>query len=204
MVEYKAENFGVVGSNPIKSILITGFPMQQLVLSYVGFNKVTKFNRVNKFSLNVYMNNREIKFISILSRLSSFFKLTVLVDIILYEVNNKNYVDFKFKSKNYKNRTASLVIFNQLSSHAKFMYFSLIKKSTTSLDSLFLNAYWIEREFSELFGIILKAKGDARNLLLAYNDTTSPFRKAFSPAGLFELFFSLILDFIVRHKTLVS
>jgi len=114
---------------------------QQLSLIFFNGQKLFKFHRNSNISTSIYFVNRQFKFISILFRLSTLFNLTVLTDCILYDLNYSSYKKVNTIKRNFKNKTASLVIFNQLGTNFKFMCYSVIKAYTISLDYLFLNAY---------------------------------------------------------------
>ena len=68
-----------------------------------------------------------------------------------------------------------------------------------SLDNLFFNCWWLEREVSEMLGYRFYYKKDSRNLLLEYTNVFKPMLKFFPVIGFFELFFSMIAQTII-HK----
>lgn len=180
------------------------FKIQNLVLSSLKSKKLIKYGKVSNIQYNFYIKYSDLRLISIFFRLSTFFNLTTLTDIVLYELNYNKYLGTGFINFKKSSQTAFLIIFNQLTTNRNFFVFSTIKNSTHSVDNLFLNAFWLEREYSELYGINIDNKEDSRNLLLAYNDTTAPFKKSFSSIGLFELFFNVVLDVIYRQKVIIS
>lgn len=62
-----------------------------------------------------------------------------------------------------------------------------------SLDNLFDNLWWLEREASESYGIFFEFKEDHRNLLLEYLNVFRPGLRTFPSSGIFEVFFHSIL-----------
>lgn len=56
-----------------------------------------------------------------------------------------------------------------------------------SLTSLFLSAYWIEREAWDMFGILFTQHSDLRRLLTDYGFEFFPLRKDFPLTGYFEI-----------------
>jgi NADH:ubiquinone oxidoreductase subunit C len=56
----------------------------------------------------------------------------------------------------------------------------------------------LEREVSELHGVIFTNKKDLRNLMLQYGDTSTPFRKSSPSIGVKEVFYDSINDSIVQ------
>lgn len=78
----------------------------------------------------------------------------------------------------------------------------LFKSSkVTSITELFFAANWLERELSELSGVIIRDKKDLRNLMLQYGDSSAPFQKSFPTIGLIEMFYNPIKDTLVQKPT---
>lgn len=76
--------------------------------------------------------------------------------------------------------------------------------AATSVSELFSNASWLEREVTELQGLLFRNKRDLRNLLLQYGDSTTPFRKASPSIGLKEIFYDSINDVLVQAPITVQ
>lgn len=66
-----------------------------------------------------------------------------------------------------------------------------------SLDSIILNANWLERETSEMYGIFFRSKKDTRKLLLDYSRSEYPLRKDFSSEGYVDFFYSVFENDVV-------
>jgi len=79
--------------------------------------------------------------------------------------------------------------------------FSKSKNVVTTIEDLFFNANWCEREVSEMSGIFFFGKNDNRNLLMSYSDFFFPLKKYFPSVGLFELYYDIISDLIVKVNT---
>jgi len=60
-----------------------------------------------------------------------------------------------------------------------------------SIDSIVLNANWLERESSEMYGIFFYSKKDTRKLLLDYSRAEFPLRRDFSSEGYMDCFYSI-------------
>ena len=73
-----------------------------------------------------------------------------------------------------------------------------------SITELFFAANWLEREVSELSGVIIKDKKDLRNLMLQYGDSSAPFQKSFPSIGLKEMFYNPIKDTIVQNPVSIQ
>lgn len=58
-----------------------------------------------------------------------------------------------------------------------------------SLESIFRNASWLERETSEMFSVMFTNKYDSRTLLLDYSKKEHPMLKNFQSEGNYELYY---------------
>jgi NADH-quinone oxidoreductase subunit C len=67
-----------------------------------------------------------------------------------------------------------------------------------STSSVFANANWLEREVSEMSGIVFEGKHDLRNLLLSYGDSSAPLRKANPSVGFKEITYDINNDMLVQ------
>jgi NADH-quinone oxidoreductase subunit C len=70
----------------------------------------------------------------------------------------------------------------------------LTSNSLKSIDSIFQGANWLEREFSEMYGLFLIGKNDSRNLLLDYNFNENPMLKNYPCAGLNDIYYNNLSD----------
>jgi Ni,Fe-hydrogenase III component G len=66
------------------------------------------------------------------------------------------------------------------------------KRAVVSLEPFFFNFWWLEREVTEMSGLVFSHKVDQRNLLLEYFNTFKPLDRAFPTYGYFELFFNTV------------
>ena len=130
---------------------------------------------------------------------STWYKL--LNKIIKYEssfhntwLTEQSIVDNLFNSIFY-NKISRLTLFN--------VYYSYYLKSRTiiltntlnnldSVDRLFKNANWLERESSEMYGMDFFNKSDSRKLLLDYSKIESPMLKDFSSEGVKDVFYDIL------------
>lgn len=67
--------------------------------------------------------------------------------------------------------------------------YSFKGKRTNSIDTIYPNCNWLEREFSEMYGLQLNNKIDSRKLLLNYCDSIAPLKKNNNSKGLYEVYF---------------
>ena len=70
-----------------------------------------------------------------------------------------------------------------------------------SLEKIWYNFWWLEREASELFGTQYYYKNDTRNLLTEYFSTLKPMLRRFPSVGLFELFYDTVRNTLIHTYT---
>ena len=73
-------------------------------------------------------------------------------------------------------------------------------KKVESIDMVYKNANWLERETSEMFGIQYLNKKDNRSLLLDYSRNEFPMLKDFPCEGYYEIYY----DFFENKLTYVK
>lgn len=107
----------------------------------------------------------------------SFFRFTLLIDCCV--------IDKPFNIFRYE------VIYNLLSISLNIRLLLKLylfeNKFIFSLNNLFLNSNWIEREIWDMFGIIFMNNYDLRRLLNDYSFEGYPLRKDFPLTGFIEL-----------------
>ena len=68
------------------------------------------------------------------------------------------------------------------------------KESLKSIDLIYFNANWLEREASEMFGINFIFKKDLRKLLLDYSGVDNPLIKSYPSEGFLDIFYNFFED----------
>lgn len=61
----------------------------------------------------------------------------------------------------------------------------------SSIDTIFKNANWLEREFGEMYGVYFNLKTDSRKLLLDYTFNENPMLKDFSCESALDNFYNI-------------
>ena len=69
--------------------------------------------------------------------------------------------------------------------------------SIASIDKLYKNANWLEREAAEMYGIYYKNKKDCRKLLLDYTKDENPMLKDFPTEGTNDIFYNFFEDQVI-------
>ena len=152
----------------------------------------TKFN-------NLLIGHESLYFFSLHTRLGTPSYLSQLLDLFAYETPLRS-----IRPKRGLNKgTQAFVlyyIYHNLSQHSRQIITTLKLKFSKikSIADLFPNANWLERELSELYGVIFEGKFDTRNLMLQYGDITNPFQKYFPSVGIREIFYNALLDFLAH------
>lgn len=70
-----------------------------------------------------------------------------------------------------------------------------------SIDKIFPNANWLERETSEMYGILYYFKSDVRKLLLDYSKIENPLLKDFSSEGIQDVFYNFFENQVTLNKS---
>lgn len=125
-----------------------------------------------------------------------FYSSSYLVDNSAIDKKNYNKINSNLTLIDKGNR---LFLFNTF-----YFYFIKIKlslivninigESLPSLESLYPNSNWVERETSEMFGVIFNKKKDIRNLLLDYSRNEYPLLKEFPCEGYYDVYYDFFED----------
>lgn len=146
------------------------------------------------YSLNFFSNSIVlfipsflINFIALFLKYSFFFKNFFLLDLGCYETP----VFFKESLAQFK--YFLWYIFKNNFDESLFI-FTLINKFTIgSVEKLFRNAKWLERETFDFFNVFFKNKKDRRSLFTIPIFYESPLKKKFPTVGFYELFICFFL-----------
>lgn len=175
----------------------------RLIFKYLFFTtKPIKFLSASTMAhstTTVFIYNQHLFYLFMHIRLASWFYTSQLVDLFAYEtpgvISNEKRV--------FGVNTIKVYNFSSMLQQSRFLFFIKITpktnlNKTTSISDLFLNAWWLEREMSEMSGIVFGGQRDSRNLLLMYGDSSTPFIKSFPSIGTRELFFDSTVDHLIQ------
>lgn len=124
------------------------------------------------------------------------------IDTIQYNINNKQNLLNIFDLKNYYFKNKLIIFYNYYNYFLKFKLTILIIlnnliKNIDSIDRIFLNTNWLERETSEMYNINYKWKIDTRKLLLDYSKLEYPLLKEFQCEGKQDVFYNIFENQVV-------
>lgn len=149
------------------------------------------------YSIN-YFTALHVKF-------STPFYSSQLVDMFSYEKPFSKKTPNTGISNLEQSPLAIILVYNfhNLLTQKRLFIFSLKQNKKLlykTISEIFNNANWLEREVSELYGLIFEGKSDTRNLMLQYGDSFNPFQKFFPSIGIKEMFFNIITDFLMEWR----
>lgn len=135
-----------------------------------------------------FVNDKWYYGINIFLKKEMFFNFSKLTDISCIDTlkYNKFIPDLNFIQNN------RFIIYN-----IYYMYWIKIRltlmytntKELDSIDYIYRNASWLEREVGEMYNIKYKNKKDNRSLLLDYSRNEYPMLKDFPTEGFYEIYF---------------
>lgn len=128
------------------------------------------------YGLNVFIKN---------DLFLNFLNLTEISIVDTLKYNNINDLEMISKNKRYMQFNLYNCYFNKI----RLTLIININKKIFSIDKLFNNAVWLERESSEMFNIQYINKLDNRSLLLDYSKNEYPLLKDFPCEGFYEIYF---------------
>ncbi len=89
-----------------------------------------------------------------------------------------------------KNRFLNYSIYYTYFAKIRLTLITTSSISTESLDKIYKNTNWLEREASEMYGIQYTGKRDARPLLLDYSKNEFPMLKDFPTEGVNDIYYN--------------
>nr|QCU82609.1 NADH dehydrogenase subunit 9 [Pseudourostyla cristata] len=146
--------------------------------------------------------------------MSSFFYSTQLTDIFCYEtpINLNTINNDKTGNNNLTIVPTTIIVYNLhiilpqqrvfliILNTIKTILTKNVNKISTlaSITELFNNANWLERENTELHGVVFSNKKDTRNLMLQYGDASTPLIKTFPSIGIREIYYDSVTDSLIQ------
>ena len=146
------------------------------------------------FDIKVILKKKNlINYLFILKKNSSFL-FSTLIDLVVEDFPKKKkryYIKYFLRSLEY---TKTLQIIIKTKDY----------KPVFSIINLYKNAYWIEREAWDLYGIFFLFNKDLRRLLTDYGFRGNPFKKDFPLVGFLEIYFDFFFKKLKYKKVTVT
>ena len=111
-------------------------------------------------------------------------------------VDTKDYLPSNISINNIfeKNRLLSFYSYYFYSLKLRLSFFVFNSSRLASIDNIYSNASWLERESAEMYGFFFYGKKDQRKLLLDYSRSESPMLKDCGTEGNNDFFFNFFED----------
>lgn len=115
-----------------------------------------------------------------------------LIDASVLDLSQQNFDAEVFNNFFKKNKLITYYSFFFFYLKQRISFFFKNSEKSASAEFYFSNANWLEREYSEMYGIFFLKKKDSRNLLLDYGVLENPFLKSFPSIGYEEVYFDAV------------
>lgn len=129
------------------------------------------------------------KSINLLIKNELFFNYSSLIESSIIDTLNYNNLNNKMDKLFNKSRFISYNIYYFYFLKIRLTLINIINKDIDSIDKIYLNSSWLERENSEMYNINYINKTDNRSLLLDYSRNDYPMLKDFPCEGYEEVYF---------------
>lgn len=142
---------------------------------YVCFVTAKNYNQINYFLKN-----------------ELFYNFSMLSEISAIDTSNFSDIIPDIDCFFEKNRFLKYSIYYFYTTKIRLTLVTSLENACkeVSIDNLYTNANWLERELSEMFGVTQKLKNDQRILLLDYSKDESPMIKEFPTEGYKDVYYS--------------
>jgi NADH:ubiquinone oxidoreductase subunit C len=141
-------------------------------------------------NIKLLINSSNLYYLIYHSRMCSNNLNNQIVDLYCYETNQGCCTVYSLHNLNSNHRT--FIITKLPNKNEKKT------RGLRSISEIYSSSWWLEREASEMHGVVFEGKKDLRNLMLQYGDSTSPFKKNFPSVGTRELLFDSTVDQVVQ------
>jgi NADH dehydrogenase (ubiquinone) Fe-S protein 3 len=197
-------------------IIINNLNINSILLNLLVFKNWDEQSIVFVYK-KYYINHIYIFFYKNFRNILIFFKYSLnnyflsLIDLTVTDITRTNqYNSFYFIKNNLQLFFDKILMINVINykNNLRIIFNCFLNKNFLffSIENLFFNSNWIEREIIEFFNINILSKKDTRNLLLDYNFIGNPLLKNFPTEGYQEIYFNFDtynLDYINVEFTIL-
>jgi hypothetical protein len=138
---------------------------------------ILKSENIHNNNLIIFIPSFFYYYINLFFKYSYFFKFFSVLDLGIYEIPSKN-----------KDKNIQWCIYKDSNDCLLFLFSIVLNAQIKSIEFIFRNAKWLEKEASEFFNIFFLNKKDRRTLFLIPLLYESPLRKKFPLVGFYEIF----------------
>lgn len=143
--------------------------------------------------------------IALLLRNELFLNNSMLVENSAVDLRFANQMNGKLNYFFNDNKLLAFYLFYFYGLKMKINFLVLLKNNYKpylySIDKLYPNANWLERETSEMYGVLYYFKSDIRKLLLDYSKIENPLLKDYSSEGLQDVFYNFFENQVSVNKS---
>lgn len=116
-----------------------------------------------------------------------FSNISYVVDASSIDTSGYNYNVYKNADSN--GLLTFYVLYNYIFKIKLILIVKETKSNLDSVDSIYANCNWLEREFCEMYNTQRFNKIDSRKLLLNYCDSLAPLRRVIGSRGNYEAYY---------------
>lgn len=143
--------------------------------------------------------------IALLLKNELFLNNSMLVENSAVDLRFANQLNSKLNYFFNDNKLLTFYLFYFYGLKMKINFLVLLKNNYKpylySIDKLYPNANWLERETSEMYGVLYYFKNDIRKLLLDYSKIENPLLKDYSCEGLQDVFYNFFENQVTVNKS---
>jgi len=144
-----------------------------------------------KFDYYIAIPNQDLHSVILYIKKHVFGNQSYLVDLTTYSpCNNLPTALLNMSSDSNMNIMSLYLYHSRLRLH--FVYSSTTNTVIKSIDAIYKNSNWLERESTEMYGVSLYSKGDSRKLLLNYFDNNTPMKKSYNSSSNYEVYYDFL------------
>ena len=175
-----------------------------VVFEKIKINLLTTQSSQNTFYINI--PKKWLYSINIFFKNEISLSESSLIDLSAIDSSNfkkKNSIlNFFFKKNSIMIFYIYYFYFLKIKIILTFFYNNSKKENIKSIDNLFYNSNWLEREVSEMFGINYFFKKDLRKLLTDYSNIDNPMLKSYPTEGFNDIFYNFFEDQVIFSRIL--
>lgn len=129
----------------------------------------------------------------------NFWKSTLIENTAIDSLNYSKYTkEFELFFKNSRILNYYILYFYKLKLKLSVVFYG--ENAFESIDLIYKNSNWLERETSEMYNIFFFNKRDMRKLLLDYTLDVNPMLKDYPTEGEYDCYFSNIENQVILEK----